>query len=359
MSISDDYSINYNNSAYEDIDDIFNTVLNATESSNNTSKPYVVSQVGWFAIVMYSIVFVLGVPGNGLVVYVTTFEMKRTVNSLWFLNLAVADLLCCIAAPFSIMQIALGHWPLGLFACKMIPSILLVNMYASVLLLTIISIDRCALVLKPVWCQNKRTVNKAYVACLVSWILAFALSSPAFVFRNTTGKDYGKIGCAYVFTSLKDRKQTVENFIAVFRLLMGFVIPFLVITACYTVILRRVSGRYNKSNKTLKLILIVIIGFFLCWLPYHVSGLVLAMNPANSTTYKSFQNWDIIFIALAFINSCINPIIYVLAGREFKSKFKRSIKFILKNALLEDTSQTLDSKKSKVHSETKNTEAAL
>ncbi|CAI9533733.1 unnamed protein product [Staurois parvus] len=308
--------------------------------------------------IMYCMVFVLGVPGNGLVVWVTTFEMKRTVNSVWFLNLAVADLLCCFAVPFSIMWIALGHWPLGLFACKTIPSILLVNMYASVLLLTMISIDRCALVLKPVWCQNKRTVNKAYVACLVIWILAITLSTPSFVFRNTTEKNYNKEGCVYDYSFLKDQKQKVENLIAIFRLLMGFVIPFVVITACYSVLLRRVSGRYTQSTKTVKIILIVIIGFFFCWLPYHVAGLILTVHNINSNLYTTFQNVDTLFIALAFVNSCINPIIYVLAGREFKSKFKRSIKFILKNALAEDVS-SLDSKRSKLASETKNTEAAV
>ncbi|XP_018418493.1 PREDICTED: C5a anaphylatoxin chemotactic receptor 1-like [Nanorana parkeri] len=308
---------------------------------------------------MYCIVFVLGVPGNGLVVWVTTFEMKRTVNSIWFLNLAVADLLCCIAAPFSIMVIALGHWPLGLFACKTIPSMLLINMYASVLLLTIISIDRCALVLKPVWCQNKRTVKKAYVACLAIWILAFILSSPAFVFRHTTEKNDGTEACAYVFSSIKDQKQKVENLIAVFRLLMGFVIPFVVITACYGVLMGRVSGRYTQSTKTMKVILIVIVGFFVCWVPYHVAGIFLAVHEKGSELYASFKNLDTIFIALAFVNSCMNPIIYVLAGREFKSKFKRSFRFILKNVLAEDVSQTLDSKKSKSTCETKNTEALV
>lgn len=352
------YGINYDNDNYDDIDDIFHSVLNGTESSPKDPQLYSISPVGWFAMVVYCIVFVLGVPGNGLVVWVTTFEMKRTVNSVWFLNLAVADLLCCFAAPFSIMWIALGHWPLGLFACKTIPSILLVNMYASVLLLTMISIDRCVLVLKPVWCQNKRTVNKAYVACLVMWILAITLSSPSFVHRHIAKKNFGEIICVYDYSSLNDQKQKVENFIAIFRLLMGFVIPFVVITACYSVLLGKVSGRYTQSTKAWKVILIVIIGFFVCWLPYHVAGLILAVHKTDSKLYESFENLDAIFIALAFVNSCINPIIYVLAGREFKSKFKRSIKFMLKNALAEDVS-SFDSKRSKLNSETKNTEAAV
>lgn len=363
-SLFNDSSSDYNDT-YNDDGDYFHKIFNGSSGEVPLSIPnlYEISTVGWFAIVMYLIVFVLGVPGNCLVVWVTSFEMKRTVNSVWFLHLAVADLLCCFAAPFSIMAIALGHWPLGLFACKTIPSLLLINLHASVLLLMMISIDRCALVVKPVWCQNKRTVRKAYVACLVIWIFALILSSYSFVFRETiTGKSNGKMACVYKYSRLKnqrDQRQKVENSIAIFRLFMGFVIPFVVIALCYGVLMRRVSGRYTQSTKTLKVVLVVIIGFFVCWLPYHIFGLILAVNGTTSTVYKSVHHVDPLIIALAFVNSCINPIIYVLAGREFKSKFKRSITFILQNVLAEDVSQTLDSKKSKSTSDTKNTEALV
>ncbi|XP_073497533.1 C5a anaphylatoxin chemotactic receptor 1-like [Phyllobates terribilis] len=311
----------------------------------------------WIALVLYFLVFILGVPGNGLVVWITAFEMKRSVNTIWFLNLAVADLLCCLSVPFTIMNISLGYWPLGLFTCKFIPSILLITMYASVLLLTMISIDRCALVMKPVWCQNNRTLGKAYLACAIMWILAIIQSSPSFIFRhfNTSdGKDY----CIYDYKILKqENQQRVENFIAIIRLLMGFIVPFLVIVTCYGILMNRVKQRFTQNTKTMKVVLTVIAGFFVCWLPYHVAGSILALHPSNSELYQSTKKVDKIIIAIAFMNSCINPIIYVLMGQDFKSKFRKSIKFILKNVLAEEVSQSLDSKKTKSTSETKHTEA--
>ncbi|KAG9478124.1 hypothetical protein GDO78_013240 [Eleutherodactylus coqui] len=313
----------------------------------------------WVALCLYILVVVLGVPGNGLVVWITAFEMKRSVNTIWFLNLAVADLICCLSASLSIMNIILGHWPLGLFACKFNASILLINMYASVLLLTTISIDRCALVMKPVWCQNNRTVGKAYVACAFAWILAAILSSPSFIFRNITENNKKEL-CIQDYSVLgNSNQQRVENFIAIFRLLMGFIIPFLVIVTCYSTLMIRVKGRFTQNTKTMKVVLIVIIGFFACWLPYHVTGLILALNPRHSELYKSTFKVDDILIAIAFMNSCINPIIYVLMGQDFKSKFKKSIRFIVKNVLAEEVSQSIDSKKSKSISDTKNTEASL
>ncbi|XP_075690547.1 C5a anaphylatoxin chemotactic receptor 1-like [Rhinoderma darwinii] len=308
------------------------------------------------ALFLNILVVVLGIPGNGLVMWITSFEMKRSVNTIWFLNLAVADLLCCLSGPFIITHIILGYWPLGLFTCRLIPSILLINMFASVLLLTMISVDRCALVMKPVWCQNNRTVAKAYVACAIMWILALILSSPSFIFRNII--EYkGKELCVQDYTIIvHDHRQRVENIIVICRLLIGFIFPFLVIVTCYSILMYRVKERFTHNTKTMKVVLTVIIGFFVCWLPYHVAGLILALHRNDTALYQSTEKVDQIFIAIAFMNSCINPIIYVLLGQDFKSKFKKSISLILKNVLAEDVSQSHDSRKSKSMSETKNTD---
>ncbi|XP_068105580.1 C5a anaphylatoxin chemotactic receptor 1-like [Hyperolius riggenbachi] len=328
---------------------------NDTVSNLETQRRNEMYPIDWVAIAMYIIVFLVGVPGNALVVWVTIFDMKKTVNTVWFLHLAVADLLCCLSLPVSIMEAILRHWPLGLLACKFIPSLLLVNMYASVLLLTVISMDRCAMVLKPVWCQNNRTLKKAYVACAVIWILAFLMSTPAFIFRYTSVEDNeGTEICVYNYVLVLDHKHKVENSIASFRLLMGFVIPFLVITVCYGLLLKSVRERFSQSTKTLKVILTVIIGFFICWLPYHITAIILATNEPSSALFNITAKVDTIFIALAFVNSSINPIIYVFMGQDMKSKFKRSISLRVKVALEEDTSQSHD-KKSK-SSNTKNKE---
>ncbi|XP_056393951.1 C5a anaphylatoxin chemotactic receptor 1-like [Hyla sarda] len=335
------------------------------EYDSNITTPLInhgtgkVSVVDWFSIFQYSLVVVLGIPGNGLVVWITAFEMKRTVNTLWFLNLAVADLLCCLSVPVNIMTLlTLGHWPLGLFACKFISSILIINMYASVFILTLISIDRCALVMKPVWCQNNRTLRKAYVACVVMWILAVILSSPVLIFRNIRERN-GIEYCVLDYTLLRHHRQTVEDFIGLCRLLIGFVIPFLVIIGCYAMLIRWVKLRFTQNTKTIKVAIVVIIGFFVCWLPFHVAAVIIAMNSFSSPLYHRTKDNYNIFIGLAFMNSCINPIIYVLMGQDFKSKFKRSFKVTLKNVLEEDTNPSFDSNRSNLTSETKSTETSI
>ncbi|XP_053545475.1 C5a anaphylatoxin chemotactic receptor 1-like [Bombina bombina] len=309
------------------------------------------------ALIIYVLVFLLGLPGNALVIWITAYKMKRTVSTMWFLNLAIADLLCCLSVPFSVMGIILrGHWPLGLFACKFIASVLLVNMYASVLILAVISMDRCVLVIKPVWRETYRLVKNATLVCLMVWILACVLASPSFIFRRTIVRSHNKITCSMDYSLTGEDQAKVEMLIAVFRFMLGFVIPFLFITVCYGVLVSGVNLKHSQSSKILRIIVDVIIVFFVCWFPYHVAGLILAAHPSHSDLYTSTIKVDSILISIAFTNSCINPIIYVLLGQDVKNKLKKSVKLVIQETLqlADELSKSLDSKNSKSTSETKN-----
>nr|XP_033810393.1 C5a anaphylatoxin chemotactic receptor 1-like isoform X2 [Geotrypetes seraphini] len=312
------------------------------------------------SLILYALVFLLGVPGNLLVIWITGFEMKKTVNTTWFLHLSIADLLCCLSLPFLAMQVILDHhWPLGSVTCKLIPSLTLLNMYMSILLLTAISADRCALVMMPVWCQNNRTVLKATIVCISLWFLALLMTTPSFFFQSVYSPPLtDKKMCIVDYTKLNHHQSTVKISVVTYRFVLGFIVPFFMITICYGLLIYKVkSSRFFQSSKTLKIILTVIIGFFVCWFPYHVTAIILATQPPTSSLLESTQRADPIVISLAFINSCINPIIYVFMGQDFKQKFKKNVKSILKKVLMEDTSQfTSESKKTRSTLEEKHTD---
>ncbi|XP_036314104.1 C3a anaphylatoxin chemotactic receptor [Pipistrellus kuhlii] len=177
--------------------DYFPDETNSTDIHSQPSyKPPII-----LSMVILSLTFLLGLPGNGLVLWVAGLKMKWTVNTVWFLHLTLADFLCCLSLPFSLVHLALqGHWPYGWLLCKLIPSIIILNMFASVFLLTAISLDRCLLVLKPIWCQNHRNVRTAFAICGFIWVMAFAMCIPVFMYRETFPVD-DQTMCGYNYGS--------------------------------------------------------------------------------------------------------------------------------------------------------------
>ncbi|NXC07103.1 C3AR protein, partial [Orthonyx spaldingii] len=351
--------------------------LLGNSSSQEQAAVYYASE-SIVSIAIFIIVFIIGIPGNGLVIWVAGVKMKRSVNTVWFLNLAVADIMCCLSLPFFIVHLALHeHWPYGWFLCKVIPSVIIFTMFASVFLLVAISIDRCLLVLKPVWCQNHRTVRFISLICSGIWILALIFCCPVFYYRETSAYD-GKTVCGYdsgvdnyiddasvnVFVNESWEEYSAYNdsdlwgntnegnysvplalvVINITRGVFGFVLPFGIMAVCYALIVFRTrANQYHKPhNRMLRTIVFVVAAFFICWAPYHVVGILSIVPSLETGLMESLILWDHLSTALAYANSCINPLLYVFVGRDFRAKVQQSMQRILEGAFSEElTSSTL------------------
>ncbi|XP_029695140.1 chemokine-like receptor 1 [Takifugu rubripes] len=323
------------------------------------------------SLIVYSLAFVLGVPGNGVVIWVTGFKMKKTVNTVWFLNLAVADFLFTVFLPLNITYTAMDfHWPFGKFMCKLSSGMCFLNMFASVYILVVISVDRCVSVVLPVWAQNHRSVRKASCVSLAVWVLALILSMPYFIFRDTAPSYFSEdiINCFnnyalsddYETPSVNQLRQFRHQAMTITRFLLGFVVPFTVIVSCYAVIihrLRRNRTLASQSSRPFKIITAVITTFFLCWAPYHIMVLIELINHMATHENKTHDHVTTIGFpiatSLAFLNSCLNPLLYVFMGQDFKDKVRKSILKVLETAFQEEMSRSYTYTNSMVTSRSK------
>ncbi|XP_004541754.3 chemerin-like receptor 1 [Maylandia zebra] len=283
------------------------------------------------AIIMYCLIFIVGTLGNALVIYVTGFKMKKTVNSIWFLNLAIADFLFTAFLIFSVISLSQSHqWPFGQFVCKLNNFVSLVNMFASIFTLTAISLDRCLSIWVVVWAHNKRTVCKARLICAGIWVTAAICSTPYATFRTVLG-DNGTYYCGYSMTH--EQKWSLH----IFRFLMGFVIPFLVIVISYVAIgIRAMRMQRTRRRRSRRIIFSIIFAFFICWLPFHIFNFIELKAVNNPDLRNIVRIMGPLTVSLAFLNSCLNPILYVFMCEEFTKKLRQSICFVLESALAED-----------------------
>ncbi|XP_059574150.1 chemerin-like receptor 1 [Alligator mississippiensis] len=322
------------------------------ETSSPTSSPgtgnhdKLTRGIHIFSMIIYSIAFLLGVTGNGLVIWVTGFHMKRTVNTVWFLNLAIADFIFTFFLPLNITSIAMNfHWPFGRALCKLNGGLASLNLYASVFFLTVISLDRCVCVVSPVWTQNHRQPRLASLVALGIWILSLILCIPYWYFREIDHDDSKNVTYCYKEFDTTGEEATEEEWkwvstsnsraTVISRFIFSFIIPFYIIVICYGVIVvKLLTSQLALSSKPFKIIAVVIVVFFLCWFPLHVFSF-LEMDDLPKFRTAVHIGMPLVS-SLAFVNSCLNPILYVFMAHDFKEKLRHSLFLAFEKAFTED-----------------------
>ncbi|XP_010886736.3 formyl peptide receptor-related sequence 6-like [Esox lucius] len=270
-------------------------------------------------LVVNIVTFLVGVLGNGLVIWITVLKMKKTVNTTWYLSLAVSDFIFYVAfLPFNIVRIVTEECIFGPFICHFTFPLIYISLFSSVFLLVIISVDHCVLVVFPVWAQTIRTVNKASVVVVLAWVLSIALST-RYIFAGET-HNY--------------KMKVVGLFIG------GFAMPFLIIMFCYSVIILQLRTRrmMNVSSKSLRVMTVLIVMFFISWLPFHVF-ILLEKNHQNYNL-EILRTGLIVGITFSTVNSFLRPVLYVCMGNNIPTTLKRSIVGRIENVLGEEDPPT-------------------
>ncbi|XP_048357635.1 chemerin-like receptor 1 [Sphaerodactylus townsendi] len=292
-------------------------------------------QKGWTIAFMVSLWCCLPaglVSGNGLVISSSPgFPYEEDgPNTIWFPQLGHHELSplhpSSSCRVINIVYLAQGfHWSLGEAMCKFNHTLTFVNLYASIHFLMVISIDRCISVICPVWTRNHRRPRLACFVALGVWIWAMVLSSPYIHFRKTV-KNGDEIYCYDKYSDNVEQAKVIHCVMVISRFIFTFVIPFPVIIFCYgAIVLRLRRDRLASSSKPFKVIMAVILAFFICWFPFHVFSFLNIQGYEDHSLHLPLIIGNTLAYSLTLINSCLNPILYVFMVHDFKKKLKSSI----------------------------------
>ncbi|KAM3921619.1 C5a anaphylatoxin chemotactic receptor 1-like [Leptodactylus fuscus] len=237
------------------------TLLNITEDDYNwsyyteyeprdTTYDYYENILEKISLTLKIIIFVLGIIGNGLVIWIAGFRMKKTISAVWFLHLAIADFLFCAGLSLNValeLQIFLFTPKVDLF-CLLYIIMFTLNMSASILLLTAMSIDRCVSVMWPFWAKVHRTRRLVRITAGGIWGLSLLITSLIYYIHR-----WCLISGDYIDSLF--RRSLSEN-IDLIRLVIMFVIPFLIILTSYLIIFLRLrkSKRPQRSQRLYRII---------------------------------------------------------------------------------------------------------
>ncbi|KAK9730706.1 7 transmembrane receptor (rhodopsin family) [Popillia japonica] len=114
-------------------------------------KPYIERPETYIVPLLFFLIFVIGVLGNGtLVVIFMRHRTMRNVPNTYILSLALGDLLVLlISVPFTSVVYTVESWPWGELVCKISETAQDVSVGVSVFTLTALSADRFFAIVDP------------------------------------------------------------------------------------------------------------------------------------------------------------------------------------------------------------------
>uniref|UniRef100_A0A3P9BG60 G-protein coupled receptors family 1 profile domain-containing protein n=1 Tax=Maylandia zebra TaxID=106582 RepID=A0A3P9BG60_9CICH len=242
-----------------------------------------------FLTTLYSLVFILGFIGNGLVVCVLVKHRNQcNLTDICLFNLALSDLLFIFMLPFYSHYVRVGQWTFGDFI--------------SIFFMVVMTLDRYMIIVHAHRVARYRTKRASIILTVLVWMLSLFVSLPDFIFRKAKEQESQGVECDY-----PEESKVWECYDLFTTNVLGLVIPVLVMVGCYSrIIPTLMSMRTAKRHRIVKLIICIVVVFFLLWAPLSIT----------------------VTEALAYTHCCLNPIIYAFVGE----KFMRRALQLLKNS---------------------------
>ncbi|XP_061659055.1 probable G-protein coupled receptor 34 [Syngnathoides biaculeatus] len=291
--------------------------------------------------VLYSLLFLLGLVGNLFALWVFLFvHTSRNSMRVYLINCAAADLLLLGCLPFRIFYHINGNnWVLGLVACKLVGNLFYMNMYISIMLLGLISLNRY-LRLKEKG-RVRRGLRKRLWWCswLWSWVVCGALwglSLVALVSMIATAEDKEDNHKCFQF-----KQRRLARGKAYFNVVLvgSFWLVFLMLMVSYAKIafqLIQVSRdkpelpNAQRYERTAKKSFVVFFLFTLCFGPYHTFRPIYILTQLNATASCDYlrvvDNINEVVLLLSAFNSCLDPVMYFVLSGSMRKTALRALK---------------------------------
>ncbi|KAM9389203.1 putative G-protein coupled receptor 34 [Phaethornis superciliosus] len=301
---------------------------NTSEIQNNGHCNSDDNSLSLALIIFYSIVFVVGLAGNIIALFAfLCIHQKRNSIQVYLLNVAVADLLLIFCLPFRIIYHGTKDtWMFGPIFCKIVGTLFYMNMYISIVLLGLISLDRYVKINKSVKRPKMLTTRRSIHICCMVWAIALTgfvvVVAPSFLKTEDSNSDK-----CFHYRKKKDAKpEAIINYIIV----IIFWIVFFLLILSYSKIAKNLlkiskrranfpnAGKYTQTARNSFIVLII---FTICFVPYHMFRFVyITSQLQNSSCYweKRIHICNEVMLIFSSFNSCLDPVMYFLMSRSVR-----------------------------------------
>ncbi|XP_044296993.1 urotensin-2 receptor-like [Varanus komodoensis] len=267
----------------------------------------------------------IGVTGNLYTLVVALGGMAlRSTGSLcvYVVNLALADLLYLSTIPFVVCTYFAQNWFFGDVGCRLLLSLDLLTMHASIFLLTAMSLERYWAVTRPLKARRAGNSYRKFVS-VATWILSWLLTVPMMVMiQQREGSNHKHI-CFPTWTPEAFRVYLTILFSTSILgpgLVLGIVYSRL--AQAYWASMRAVQPCVTSrvlKQQLFSRIFGIIVAYWACFVPFwawQLAKLYWSEGLAMGPTTQAYLNFGV--TCLTYSNSCINPFLYTLLTRNYR-----------------------------------------
>ncbi|XP_056249959.1 prolactin releasing hormone 2 receptor [Seriola aureovittata] len=293
---------------------------------------------------LYSAVVLIACSGNVLLLFLIWHNKKRhnTTNFL-ISNLALVDLVMsifCVPLTASYAFDKRG-WVFGPLMCHFVTVMQSAAVYAAVLSLMAIAVDRYVVVAYPI--RKRAGCQFCWALVVLIWLSSLALSAPTAL--HTVYLDLRAAGLQMAvceeFWNGQERGRLIYS---CFILFFSYFVPLAAVSISYCAISYQLKQRTTsgltacpelrsaratwsrRRRKTFCLLLVSVLCFAFSWLPLQVVNLIRDLDTDFSILGKNYINVIQVSSHLfAMSSACYNPFIYASLHDKFLSYLCRHI----------------------------------
>lgn len=283
-----------------------------------------------FLPIVYTVVFVVGLPSNGMALWIFLFRTKKKHPAVVYMaNLALADLLSIIWFPVKIAYHIHGNnWTYGESLCKVLIGFFYGNMYCSILFITCLSVQRYWVIVNPM-AHTRKNANIAIGISLGIWLLILLVTIPLYLVKQTSYIPALNITTCH--DVLPEEVLVGDMFNYFLSLAIGvFLFPAILMASAYVLMIRTLQSSAIDENsgkrrkRAIKLIVTVLVMYLVCFTP---SNILLVVH------YFTIKHWGqssvyalyILALCLSTLNSCIDPFVYYFVSEDFRNHAKNAL----------------------------------
>ncbi|XP_076625040.1 pyrokinin-1 receptor [Colletes latitarsis] len=298
--------------------------------------------------IIYVSIFVTGLIGNiSTCIVIARNKSMHTATNYYLFSLAVSDLLLLVSGlPGEIYFVWCKYcYIFSERFCILRGLAAETSTNASVLTITAFTIERYVAICHPFLAHTMSKLSRVVKLILIVWLVALSFALPQAL---QFGLVEHEIDPTMVICTLK---RTLVRYSFQLSTIFFLVLPMSLITVLYILIglklrksnmMKRRPGREEggsckhhpgrSSRRVVKMLVAVVIAFFVCWAPFHVQRLVYIYGTKPDRISSNsiwIENFHLLMTYISgvfyYVSTTINPILYNIMSNKFRVAFMETL----------------------------------